>query len=237
MHLKISSAKWRPFCRGEMSWHFRAMLNPRAGLPERHTQWTTRSCIWGHSGYELSQWQTTLRCNVVCHWLSPYPKWSLCVYLIYSRPDREYWPLHHTLVNYLVTKSVFSLSLPKNSVTPSTCNCAQNSLIWGTESSFLWNWPRNEPHVWPNLPVNQSFNKLTHTWLLIPYGRFLEFVQNLNWIPRYTFFLCENRWNLETKQMFTVTKLVIVYWLTLGHRPLQAIFHMNIIDIDNRKLN
>ena len=30
-----------------------------------------------HSGYELSQWETTLPCNVVSHWLSPYPEWSL----------------------------------------------------------------------------------------------------------------------------------------------------------------
>ena len=30
-----------------------------------------------HSGYGLSQWETTLYCNVVSHWLSPYPEWSL----------------------------------------------------------------------------------------------------------------------------------------------------------------
>ena len=32
----------------------------------------------GHSGYGLSQWETTLQCNVVSHWLSPYAEWSLC---------------------------------------------------------------------------------------------------------------------------------------------------------------
>ena len=30
-----------------------------------------------HSEYELSQWETTLHCNVVSHWLSPFPEWSL----------------------------------------------------------------------------------------------------------------------------------------------------------------
>ena len=30
-----------------------------------------------HSGYWLSQWEVTLRCNVVSHRLSPYPEWSL----------------------------------------------------------------------------------------------------------------------------------------------------------------
>ena len=28
--------------------------------------------------YELSQWETTLQCNVVSYWMSPYPEWSLC---------------------------------------------------------------------------------------------------------------------------------------------------------------
>ena len=30
-----------------------------------------------YSEYGLSQWETTLRCNVVSHWLSPYSEWSL----------------------------------------------------------------------------------------------------------------------------------------------------------------
>ena len=32
-----------------------------------------------HSGYGLSQWETTLHCNIVSHWLSPYPEWSLAL--------------------------------------------------------------------------------------------------------------------------------------------------------------
>ena len=35
-------------------------------------------CHRDHSGYGISQWETTLQCNVVSHWLSPYTKWSLC---------------------------------------------------------------------------------------------------------------------------------------------------------------
>ena len=29
------------------------------------------------SGYGLSQWETTLHCNVVSHWQSPFPDWCL----------------------------------------------------------------------------------------------------------------------------------------------------------------
>ena len=32
-----------------------------------------------HSGYGLSQWEMMLQCNMVSHYLSPYPEWSLCV--------------------------------------------------------------------------------------------------------------------------------------------------------------
>ena len=31
----------------------------------------------GYSGYGLSQWEMTLQCNVISHWLSPCPEWSL----------------------------------------------------------------------------------------------------------------------------------------------------------------
>ena len=31
----------------------------------------------GHSGYGLSQWERTLHCNTVSHWLGPYTEWSL----------------------------------------------------------------------------------------------------------------------------------------------------------------
>ena len=34
-----------------------------------------------HSGYGLSQWETTLQCNDVSHWLSPYPEWSVTAYV------------------------------------------------------------------------------------------------------------------------------------------------------------
>ena len=40
-----------------------------------------------HSGYGLSKWRTTLQCNAVWQWLSPYPEWSL-------RQHEYVWILH-----------------------------------------------------------------------------------------------------------------------------------------------
>ena len=36
-------------------------------------------CFRDHSGYGPSHWETTLRCNVVSHWLSPNSERSLCL--------------------------------------------------------------------------------------------------------------------------------------------------------------
>ena len=32
-----------------------------------------------HSGYGISQWETTLHWNIVSHWLSPYPEKAACI--------------------------------------------------------------------------------------------------------------------------------------------------------------
>ena len=35
------------------------------------------NCSKDHFGYGLGQWETTLHCNVVSHWLSPNTKWAI----------------------------------------------------------------------------------------------------------------------------------------------------------------
>ena len=42
-----------------------------------HISWGVLCVIMNHSGCGLRQWETTLLCNVVSHWLSPYPEWNL----------------------------------------------------------------------------------------------------------------------------------------------------------------
>ena len=37
--------------------------------------WYAEMVSRDHSGYGLSQWETLLQCNIISHWLSPYPKW------------------------------------------------------------------------------------------------------------------------------------------------------------------
>ena len=66
--LKNVVCEWRPFC---------LSLNV---LKEN------QKCR-DHSRYGLSQWDTTLQCNVISHWLSPYPECFLELSLL----------LHYTL--------------------------------------------------------------------------------------------------------------------------------------------
>ena len=63
---------------------------------------TTGNRIREHSGYGFSQWETTLHCNVVYHWLNPYTEWFLgmivhanegplrvWITLIYTKPSQK----------------------------------------------------------------------------------------------------------------------------------------------------
>ena len=66
------AAKWRP---NDEDWNTEVLL---AKMVCRE---------YGHFVYVPSQWETTLHCNVVSHWLSTYRKWSLRganFYLVYG---------------------------------------------------------------------------------------------------------------------------------------------------------
>ena len=39
--------------------------------------WRSWSSSGEHSGYGFSQLGMTLQCNIISHWLSPYPEWSV----------------------------------------------------------------------------------------------------------------------------------------------------------------
>ena len=49
-----------------------ASFGTRVGFPSR-----SKILARDHSGYGLGQWETTLTCSTVSHWLSPYLEWSL----------------------------------------------------------------------------------------------------------------------------------------------------------------
>ena len=52
---------------GDLEWRTMALETQKVTLSA--TAKIRRSM--GHLGYGLCQWETTLQCNVVCHWLSP----------------------------------------------------------------------------------------------------------------------------------------------------------------------
>ena len=60
------------------------------------------TALRGSFGYGLSQWETTLHCNGVSHWLNPYPEWSLLWHL-----QTQWWlgsgPVYTTLRGLCVT--------------------------------------------------------------------------------------------------------------------------------------
>ena len=51
---------------------------------------------WDHPGHWLSQWETTLQCNVISHWLNPYTEW----YMPVESPGTLFYSLSQmTLIN------------------------------------------------------------------------------------------------------------------------------------------
>ena len=78
-----------------------------------------------NSGYGFSQWEMTLQCNVISHWLSLYPEWSLywwqeielhdmlCTELVLSR--------HHWLANYLGNGSLTVIQFYSKGKNASQC--------------------------------------------------------------------------------------------------------------------
>ena len=70
-HLKVSSAKWRPFCLG---------LNVLNDKMKSRGFKCNPLIFRDYFAYAPSQWETTLHCNVVSHWLGAYTKWSLNLY-------------------------------------------------------------------------------------------------------------------------------------------------------------
>ena len=78
--LCAGSHQWRIHCmKGPVKrydevylWHDVIMM---LLIPPPHHR--TKSKSMDHSGYGLSQWEKTLQCNIISHWLSPYTEWSL----------------------------------------------------------------------------------------------------------------------------------------------------------------
>ena len=46
-------------------------------LANRSNRQAARTVCTVNSGYGLNQWETTLQCNIVSRWLSPYSEWAL----------------------------------------------------------------------------------------------------------------------------------------------------------------
>ena len=66
IHLKVSSAKRRPFCLGLLVLTMHGGVAMFVILQSRD-----------HSGHGLSQWEETLLCSAFSDWPSSYPEWSL----------------------------------------------------------------------------------------------------------------------------------------------------------------
>ena len=95
-----------------------------------------------HSGYGLSQWETTLLCNAVSHWLSPYANRALLLftYCVRMKVSLKTKSCHNA--NFVVTSRHWRSSQIAKFMGP----------IWGPPGSCR---PRWAP-CWPHEPCYQG---------------------------------------------------------------------------------
>ena len=74
----LQNCALRTFRRYDWPWTSSVIWRSNVHSSESITA-VSRNLIRDHSGYGLSQWETMLQCNIVSHWLSPYPEWSLLI--------------------------------------------------------------------------------------------------------------------------------------------------------------
>ena len=83
---------WKSYIDYEISWNWGPESIPVPTKIQRnnHVKTQSQSRFWwnntdvdkDHFVYALSQWETTLQCNVASHWLGAYTKWSLLIDIV-----------------------------------------------------------------------------------------------------------------------------------------------------------
>ena len=83
---EVRSVSWARDILQLTKMHWACRHPPSKFRQTNHTNHKTSQLkvIGDHSRYGSSQWETTLHCNVVSHWLSLYPGWPLAM---------SHWPL------------------------------------------------------------------------------------------------------------------------------------------------
>ena len=89
-----------------------------------------------HFVYEPSQWETTLQCNVVSHWLGAYTKWCLMLHVENDSMDG----CVVTMIYVIWKRSFFILMIWYHD------DDMQELCFFQHDDMMIWRW---FPHYWP----------------------------------------------------------------------------------------
>ena len=173
-----------------------------------------------HSGYGLSQWEMTLHCNVVSHWRSPYPDWSLHhqSWLVPKQPQTQQYSVCKrewvSQVGYTDTRPCFCLSFaPINSSYDDSCisirQCRCNLQVPGAYTMSMYKLKQPCKYA-GDVTCVKDIEK--HTSLPIPLFHYLRTMglyslsgktsyRKMLWsleAARFVFRLFQSLWNLTT---------------------------------------
>ena len=189
--------------------------NSIAGLLLRGYRQSTIPTSWSrcmnHSGYGLSQWETTSWCkwcNAVCHWLSPYPEWSLTMF----RTSNKYASV---CVCFSVVVIQLFLGISYNSFP--TFSGVTSSLTLAQSYNFTIN---REMTVWNIGKVEQNQTTSKHNlWMQMSC-----FGQQSLWRGRYG---CNNgRYGCAIVMSYTKINKAVSQWLLTFNPCVSVTWHL-----------
>ena len=100
----------------------------------RKSRWTcvqVMACK-DHSGYGLSPWETTLQCNVVSHWLSPYPLPVWHQTIIWTNVDLLSAGYLGTTVSIKFENEIITIFIHDNTSENVVCKMSPSFSRWNT---------------------------------------------------------------------------------------------------------
>ena len=158
-----------------------------------------------HCGYGLSQWETMLLCNIVTHWLSPYPEWTLWIVNV-CRNINMYFHWHMQFIDIEVVKVVENcLSRRQESI------FLAQSILW----LFVAWWCKEPRHQ--QLGIDIVCTNTCTSWRKIIF--LLHIVNMAVWIHRWLWndtFIETSNWYRLHKLLQNLGKLVLIWSPNFG---------------------
>ena len=149
-------------------------------------QWSIRD----RSGYMLSQYETALQCNVICHWLSPCPEWSMVhglALLIMGQWDKAWHQTYNVQIFIFISELWVKTKLWGLKMVPISVVVGPFVASMHFESFVTTYW-----HIFHTLTKGPLHVSTTVKWGLFVWKIHIFFKNDIQWTNYITYRKCQN---------------------------------------------